>query len=95
MRYLWEHRESPQKMFIIDRNFRSETLSARHAQEFNQCEGIIMDKGLNLRDLLGYLTEICKRVGIEKVKWKPALQRDKPVKVWVSIPVIFKLKEAH
>ena len=71
MRYLWEHRESPQKMFIIDRNFRSETLSARHAQEFNQCEGIIMDKGLNLRDLLGYLTEICKRVGIEKVKWKP------------------------
>ena len=58
-------------MFIIDRNFRSETLSATHAQEFNQCEGIIMDKGLNLRDLLGYLTEICKRVGIEKVKWKP------------------------
>jgi protein TonB len=32
---------------------------------------------------------------IKKVKWKPALQRDKPVKVWVSIPVNFKLKEAH
>ncbi|MCG8605648.1 TonB family protein [bacterium] len=29
---------------------------------------------------------------IRKVKWKPALQRDKPVKVWVAIPVIFKLK---
>lgn len=29
---------------------------------------------------------------IKSVKWKPALQRDKPVKVWVSIPVIFKLK---
>ncbi len=71
MRYLWEHKESPQKMFIIDRNFRSETLSARHAQEFNQCEGIIMDVGLNLRDLLGYLTEICRRVGIKKMKWKP------------------------
>ncbi|MGY5876554.1 MAG: phenylalanine--tRNA ligase subunit alpha, partial [Candidatus Thorarchaeota archaeon] len=71
MRYLWEHRESPQKMFTIDRNFRSETLSARHAQEFNQCEGIIMDKGLTLRDLLGYLTEICRRVGIKKTKYKP------------------------
>ncbi|NHJ15035.1 MAG: phenylalanine--tRNA ligase subunit alpha [Candidatus Thorarchaeota archaeon] len=71
MRYLWEHRESPQKMFIIDRNFRSESLSARHAQEFNQCEGIIMDKGLTLRNLIGYLTEICRRVGIEKVKYKP------------------------
>ena len=29
---------------------------------------------------------------IKKVKWKPAMQRDKPVKVWVSIPVIFQLK---
>ena len=29
---------------------------------------------------------------IKSVKWKPAMQRDKPVKVWVAIPVIFKLK---
>ncbi len=29
---------------------------------------------------------------IKSVKWKPALQRDKPVKVWVAIPVIFKLQ---
>jgi len=29
---------------------------------------------------------------IEKVKWNPAMQRDKPVKVWVAIPVIFRLK---
>ena len=71
MRYLWEHRDSPQKMFIVDRNFRSENLSARHAQEFNQCEGIIMDKGLTLRDLMGYLSTICKRVGIKKIKFKP------------------------
>ena len=71
MRYLWEHRESPQKMFIIDRNFRSESIDAKHAMEFNQCEGIIMDHGLTLRDLLGYLTEICRQVGIEKVKYKP------------------------
>jgi phenylalanyl-tRNA synthetase alpha chain len=71
MRFLYEHREGPQKMFIIDRNFRSETLSATHGQEFDQCEGIIMDKGLSLRDLLGYLTSICKGVGIEKLKFKP------------------------
>ncbi|MHA2020292.1 MAG: phenylalanine--tRNA ligase subunit alpha [Candidatus Thorarchaeota archaeon] len=71
MRYLWEHRESPQKMFIIDRNFRAETLSATHGQEFDQCEGIIMDKGLTLRDLLGYLKAICNAVGIKKLKFKP------------------------
>lgn len=29
---------------------------------------------------------------IKSVRWKPALQRDKPVKVWVAIPVIFRLK---
>jgi protein TonB len=29
---------------------------------------------------------------IRAVKWKPAKQRDKPVAVWVSIPVRFKLK---
>lgn len=29
---------------------------------------------------------------IMSVKWKPAKQRDKPVTVWVSVPVKFKLK---
>lgn len=29
---------------------------------------------------------------IKSVKWKPAKQRDRAVKVWVSIPVVFKLK---
>lgn len=29
---------------------------------------------------------------IKAVRWRPAKQRDRPVKVWVGIPVIFKLK---
>ena len=29
---------------------------------------------------------------IKSVRWKPAMQRDRPVKVWVAIPVVFKLK---
>ncbi|MCK5149243.1 energy transducer TonB [bacterium] len=29
---------------------------------------------------------------VTKTKWKPAMQRDQPVKVWVMVPVIFKLK---
>lgn len=28
---------------------------------------------------------------VKKTKWEPALVREKPVKVWISIPVIFKL----
>jgi len=29
---------------------------------------------------------------IKAVKWKPAKQRDKAVKVWIGVPVIYKLK---
>ena len=29
---------------------------------------------------------------IKAVRWKPAMQRDKPVTVWVSVPVKFKLR---
>jgi protein TonB len=32
------------------------------------------------------------QVAIRAVKWKPAKQRDRPVKVWVAVPVDFKLK---
>ena len=30
---------------------------------------------------------------IAKTRWKPAMQRDKPVTVWVAIPVDFRLKD--
>ena len=30
---------------------------------------------------------------IMKMKWEPALQRDRPVAVWMSIPVNFQLRE--
>lgn len=29
---------------------------------------------------------------VKSIEWKPASQRGKPVKVWVGIPVVFKLK---
>lgn len=29
---------------------------------------------------------------IESVKWKPAIDEDKPVSVWVAVPVDFRLK---
>ncbi len=49
----------------------------------------------NVRILKG-LGDPCDEMAVEavrSVKWKPALQRDKPVGVWVAIPVIFKSKE--
>jgi protein TonB len=31
-------------------------------------------------------------LAISSVKWKPAMQRDKPVKVWIAVPVDFQLR---
>jgi len=32
------------------------------------------------------------QTAIRAVKWKPAMQRDRPVRVWVAVPVDFRLK---
>ncbi|MFQ5707045.1 MAG: energy transducer TonB [bacterium] len=39
--------------------------------------------------------EEAARAAVMAVKWKPAKQRDRTVKVWVSIPIAFKLKESE
>ncbi len=62
----------PQKYFSIDRVFRNETLDATHLAEFHQIEGVIADWDLSLGDLIGVLYEFFKKLGIEKLKFKPA-----------------------
>eukprot|EP00096_Caligus_rogercresseyi_P016876 TRINITY_DN996_c0_g3_i3.p1 TRINITY_DN996_c0_g3~~TRINITY_DN996_c0_g3_i3.p1 ORF type:complete len:497 (-),score=150.21 TRINITY_DN996_c0_g3_i3:52-1542(-) len=62
----------PQKYFSIDRVFRNETLDATHLAEFHQIEGVIADRGLTLGDLIGILYEFFKKLGIEKLRFKPA-----------------------
>jgi phenylalanyl-tRNA synthetase alpha chain len=43
-----------------------------HLTEFNQVEGIIIDKNLTLRDLLGVLEKFAVEIaGAEKVKFRP------------------------
>ncbi|XP_034939536.1 phenylalanine--tRNA ligase alpha subunit isoform X2 [Chelonus insularis] len=62
----------PVKYFSIDRVFRNETLDATHLAEFHQVEGFIADYNLTLGDLIGTLYEFFKKLGIEKLKFKPA-----------------------
>ena len=71
MRYLIEHKKPPIKMFCIDRVFRPDILDATHSMEFCQCEGIVVDKGLTLRHLLGALKEILQALGFKEFKFKP------------------------
>ena len=62
----------PHKMFTIDRVFRSDVIDVKHLAEFDQCEGIVVSEGLNLKHLLGYLKEIVISVtGAEKVRFRP------------------------
>lgn len=62
----------PIKYFSIDRVFRNETLDATHLAEFHQVEGVIADYNLTLGDLIGTLYQFFKKLGIDKLEFKPA-----------------------
>lgn len=62
----------PVKVFSIGRVFRHEKIDYKHLAEFYQCEGIVMEEGLTLRDMFGYLKEIVNRLGFEKVRFRPS-----------------------
>ncbi len=60
------------KFFAVGKCFRNETVDWSHGFEFNQTEGIVIDKNSNFRHLLGYLKEFFKKMGFEKIKFVPA-----------------------
>ncbi|KAG6833894.1 hypothetical protein H0H87_007905 [Tephrocybe sp. NHM501043] len=62
----------PAKLFSIDRVFRNETMDATHLAEFHQVEGVVADRNLTLADLIGFMRVFFKKMGIEKVRFKPA-----------------------
>ena len=65
-------KDIPAKYFALGRCFRNETLDWSHLFEFNQTEGIVIDKNANFRHLLGYLKEFFKKMGYEKARFRPA-----------------------
>lgn len=62
----------PAKYFSIDRVFRNESIDATHLAEFHQVEGLIADRGLTLGNLMGTLKEFFSKLGIKKLRFKPA-----------------------
>jgi phenylalanyl-tRNA synthetase alpha chain len=62
----------PSKHFSIARVYRPEVVDKTHLSEFNQVEGIVIDKNLNLKDLLGVLGKFAKEIaGADKIRFKP------------------------
>jgi phenylalanyl-tRNA synthetase alpha chain len=65
-------KEFPAKFFAIGRNYRNEALDWSHLFEFNQTEGIVIDPNANFRHLLGYLKAFFKKMGYDKIRFRPA-----------------------
>jgi phenylalanyl-tRNA synthetase alpha chain len=65
-------KDLPQKFFALGKCFRNETVDWSHGFEFNQTEGIVIDKNANFRHLLGYLKEFFKKMGFEKIRFRPS-----------------------
>ncbi|KAM3959937.1 phenylalanine--tRNA ligase alpha subunit [Aphomia sociella] len=63
---------TPQKYFSIDKVFRNETLDATHLAEFHQVEGVVADRGLGLADLISMLDTFFRRLGFDRLQFKPA-----------------------
>ncbi|NIO22424.1 MAG: phenylalanine--tRNA ligase subunit alpha [Candidatus Aenigmarchaeota archaeon] len=62
----------PAKFFSFGKNFRNETLDWSHLFELIQTDGIVVDPDANFRHLLGYLREFFRKMGFEKIRFRPA-----------------------
>ncbi|MFH0904951.1 MAG: phenylalanine--tRNA ligase subunit alpha [Methanobacteriota archaeon] len=71
IKYLADHPDPPVKAFCIDRAYRREAIDPTHTPEFEQLEGVVMDKGVSFKNLLGCLTEFYHRMGFEEVRFRP------------------------
>ncbi len=60
------------KYFSVGKCFRNETLDWSHGFEFNQTDGIVIDKNMNFRNLLGYLKEFFTKMGFSEIKFVPS-----------------------
>ncbi len=62
----------PKKFFAVGKCFRNETVDWSHGFEFNQTEGIVVDKDANFKHLLGYLKQFAKKMELGEVRFRPA-----------------------
>ena len=69
--YLAKNPNPPQKAFCIDRVFRREAIDATHLPEFDQLEGVVLDRDVGFRHLLGLLKEFFAKMGFEDIRFRP------------------------
>ena len=72
IRYLYHHPTPPAKIFSIGQVFRNENIDSTHLPVFYQIEGIVHDEQATFEQLIGLLFEFYKRMGFEKIRFRPA-----------------------
>ncbi len=93
---LSESKERETRVFAVSKVYRNENLDYKHLAEFYQMDGIMVGAGLNVRHLMGFLTEFYKKLGMADVKlWptyfpytEPSLQvvgYSKAFKSWIEL----------
>jgi phenylalanyl-tRNA synthetase alpha chain len=72
---LWKIKEGklpmPGKYFAIGKCFRNEAVDWKHAFEFNQVEGIVVDPNVTFAQLLGYLKIFFAKMGYPNIRLMP------------------------
>ncbi|MEA3199251.1 MAG: phenylalanyl-tRNA synthetase alpha chain [Thermoplasmata archaeon] len=88
IQWLARHPDPPVKVFSVDRVFRNEAIDATHLPEFHQVEGIVMEEGANLRQLIGLLKQFYAKMGFEDVQvrasYYPYTEPSLDVAVWYN-----------
>ena len=68
---LAEEGERERRVFAVSKVYRNESLDYKHLAEFYQMDGIMVGRGLNVRHLMGFLTEFYRKLGMADVKLWP------------------------
>ena len=71
-RVLAQRPKPPFRFFTIGRVYRVEKVDAKHLPEFHQVDGIASEEGVDVRWLIGFLSEFLERLGFKEYKFRPA-----------------------
>ncbi|MHB8396065.1 MAG: phenylalanine--tRNA ligase subunit alpha [Thermoplasmataceae archaeon] len=72
IRYLYEHRDSPQAIFSVDKVFRHESVDWKHLAELHQIEGAVCSKNANISTLKWLIREFYERLGFSRIRFIPS-----------------------
>ena len=72
IRALAAHPEPPLKVFCVGWTYRNENIDFKHLPVFHQVDGVVIDEDANLATLFGTLKEFYRKMGFDRVKFKPA-----------------------